>query len=141
MTVEKILHNQDILALILRDSDWGEGLTFLSQDSDYLQVGTWGYNEGKKLNAHIHLTEHRTVLFTQEVLLIKKGSVRVYIYSRDEKLIHTTDLFEGDVIVLLRGGHGYEILQDGTKVLEVKNGPYVGTTKDRRVIENPKTEG
>jgi hypothetical protein len=141
MATEKIMHNQEVLSLILRDSEWGQGLTFLSQDSDFLQVGTWGYNEGKKLNAHIHLTEPRTVSYTQEVLFVKKGSVRAYIYSSDEKLIHTTDLSEGDVIVLLKGGHGYEILQDDTKVLEVKNGPYVGATKDRRVIENPKTEG
>jgi hypothetical protein len=33
---------------------------------------------------------------------------------------------------LLRGGHGYEILEDGTQVLEVKNGPYLGPDVDRR---------
>ena len=38
----------------------------------------------------------------------------------------------GDVIILLRGGHGYDILEDGTQVLEIKNGPYVGPDKDRR---------
>jgi len=38
----------------------------------------------------------------------------------------------GDVAILLRGGHGYEILEDGTEVLEVKNGPYVGADRDRR---------
>ncbi len=140
MATEKIMHSQEILALILRDSDWQEGLNFLSQSSDYQQVGTWWYNAGKKLNAHIHLPEQRVVLYTQEVLFIKKGAVRAYIYSQDETLVHTADLFEGDVIVLLRGGHGYRILQDGTKVLEVKNGPYVGADKDRRVIEKPKIE-
>jgi len=32
---------------------------------------------------------------------------------------------EGDIIILLRGAHGYEILEDGTQVLEIKNGPYL----------------
>jgi hypothetical protein len=40
-------------------------------------------------------------------------------------------LERGDTIILLNGGHGYEILSDNTKVLEVKNGPYVGADKDR----------
>ena len=40
----------------------------------------------------------------------------------------------GDVIILLRGGHGYDILDDDTEVLEIKNGPYVGSDLDRRRI-------
>ena len=39
---------------------------------------------------------------------------------------------EGDILILLTGGHGYEILTEGTQVLEVKNGPYVGAEADRR---------
>jgi hypothetical protein len=39
---------------------------------------------------------------------------------------------EGDILILLQGGHGYEILEDGTQVLEVKNGPYIGADLDRR---------
>ena len=37
--------------------------------------------------------------------------------------------------MLLRGGHGYEILEDGTQVLEVKNGPYLGPDVDRRRLK------
>ena len=41
---------------------------------------------------------------------------------------------EGDVVILLRGGHGYDIIEDGTQVLEIKNGPYLGAEVDRRRI-------
>ena len=36
---------------------------------------------------------------------------------------------------MLRGAHGYDILENGTQVLEVKNGPYVGAELDRKRIE------
>jgi hypothetical protein len=38
-------------------------------------------------------------------------------------------------MVLLAGGHGYEILEDNTKILEVKNGPYLGASEDRKRIQ------
>jgi len=40
-----------------------------------------------------------------------------------------------ETLILLKGGHGYEILEDGTRVLEVKNGPYPGAEVDRRRLE------
>ena len=41
---------------------------------------------------------------------------------------------QGEVIILLRGAHGYEILEDNTQVLEFKNGPYLGAEIDRKRI-------
>ena len=38
-------------------------------------------------------------------------------------------------MICLEGGHGYEILEDNTRVLEIKNGPYPGPEKDRRRLE------
>jgi hypothetical protein len=42
---------------------------------------------------------------------------------------------QGDVLALFNGGHGYEVLEDNTRVLEVKNGPYLGPEVDRRKIK------
>ena len=111
---------------------WAGGLQFFSPDGDYVQVGTWGYQAGKELLAHTHSEVPREVLWTQEVLYIRKGSIRANIYdSRDQK-VEELIAGEGDVLMLLRGGHGYHILEDGTQVLEIKNGPYVGANADRR---------
>ena len=70
--------------------------------------------------------------WTQEVLYIRQGRVRVKIYNSQSELVDQWDAVSGDIVILLRGGHGYEILENGTQVLEVKNGPYVGAEKDRR---------
>ncbi len=135
MNIEKILHNDVILAIVIRDSSWEEGLNFVSSECDFQQVGTWGYNKGQKLNPHIHLIKPRTISRTQEVLFIKEGALRANIYDENEQFLEAVELHQGDTMVLLAGGHGYEILEDNTKVLEVKNGPYLGAFEDRKRIQ------
>lgn len=111
---------------------WQDGLNFFSQDEDFIQVGIWGYGAGKELKAHIHNEVKREVLWTQEVLFVRKGKLRANIFDTSEKKVAELEVNCGDVIILLRGGHGYDILEDGTQVLEIKNGPYVGPDMDRR---------
>ncbi len=134
MKTEKITEGDLILAIVIRGEDWEEGLNFVSSDGDYLQVGTWGYKKGKKLEPHTHLIEHREVSRTQEIIFVKEGRVKADIYTEKEELLQSVELKTGDAIILLNGGHGYEVLEDNTKVLEVKNGPYVGADKDRKRI-------
>ena len=111
---------------------WIEGLTFFSQDQDSIQFGVWGYESGKQLKAHTHNLVSREVLWTQEVIYVRRGRIRAHVFDLNEQLVTSIDVAEGDIIVLLRGGHGYDILVDGTQVLEVKNGPYAGADQDRR---------
>lgn len=116
------------------DSAWCDGLNFFSSDDDFIQVGTWGYDIGKELKAHIHNEVRREVLWTQEVLFVRKGRLRASIFDTKLHKVAELSVEAGDVIVLLRGGHGYDILEEGTQVLEIKNGPYVGADADRRRI-------
>jgi len=134
MAVREIKKDDIILARHIPDSDWNDGLSFYSQDEEFIQVGAWGYDTGKELLAHIHNEVERKVYWTQEVLYIKKGSIKAKVYDLDENLVDEIIAKEGDTLILLRGGHGYTILENETQVLEVKNGPYVGADKDRRRI-------
>ncbi len=134
MKIEKILDKNLILAIIIKDSDWEQGLTFPSSEQDFQQVGLWRYNKGVKLAPHVHLAEPRNVLRTQEVVFIKKGRMRADIYTENEKFLKSIELNKGDTAILLNGGHGYEILEDDTMVLEVKNGPYAGSDKEKERI-------
>ncbi len=113
---------------------WKDGLNFFSDDGDFIQVGVWGYGAGKELKAHIHSEVKREVLWTQEILFVRSGKLLANIFDTDEKKVAELEVGAGDVIILLRGGHGYEILEENTKVLEIKNGPYVGADMDRRRI-------
>jgi hypothetical protein len=132
--MEIINYNNKKLAVYLRGEELQKGLNFYSEDRDFIQVGIWGYDKGKLLQAHIHNYVDRVVNRTQEVIYIIRGKVKAFIYSEEAILVKELLLKEGDILILLEGGHGYEIMEDDTFVLEVKNGPYVGPEKDRRRI-------
>lgn len=134
MKEERILDQETVLAILLRGVDWEKGLNFVSSQNDNIQVGTWGYNKGQQLSAHLHRIEPRVVQRTQEVLFVKNGRVKANIYSEERKFLRSIELEKNDVLVLLSGGHGFEVLEDNTQVLEIKNGPYVGAERDRERI-------
>lgn len=124
--------NGQKLALYLPDQSWGSGLNFLTEAEDFLQVGLWGYDKNTRLGPHIHNEVPRVASKTQEMIFVKTGRVAASIFDSDNNLIEKLDLVEGDTLILFAGGHAYEVLEDHTKVLEVKNGPYPGPEADRR---------
>ena len=44
---------------------------------------------------------------------------------------------QGDTIILLADGHGFNILED-TKMIEVKQGPYLSQAEDNEMLEMKK---
>lgn len=129
--MKEIVANETVLARVILDDEWPEGLSFYSKDEEYIQVGKWNYQNGKELLAHKHNEVPRTFQRTQEVVYVRSGRIGARIYDEEGNLVEKVELGAGDTIILLSGGHGYDILEDGTKVLEVKNGPYPGAEKDR----------
>jgi len=123
------------LAIYLPASSWVKGLTFFSEDKDVLQVGVWGYDKGKRRQPHIHNEVRRDISRTQEVIFVKSGKIAANIFDEKGDFVERIELGSGDTLIYLQGGHGYEILEDDTYVLEVKNGPYPGAEADRRRIE------
>ena len=129
--METIKNDGKIIAIIYRDSDWVEGLNFLTPNELFLQVGSWWYQKGKKLDSHIHNDFDRVTRRTQEMTYVKKGSMRVLLYNEDKKYLHDLILNEGDLAIYVYGGHGYEILETDTKIIEAKNGPFIGVEEDK----------
>ena len=124
--------NGVILAKHITPGDWNEGLSFFSEDGEFIQVGAWNYSAGKDLLRHIHNEVERKVTRTYECLYLVSGAIAVQIYDLQENPVDEFVARAGDVVILLECGHGYQILEDGTRVLEVKNGPYPGADIDRR---------
>ena len=80
---------------------------------------------GKEIPPHVHNPAPREVQFTQEVLFIKRGKLRVDFYDDDHTYLESRILEAGDTILLATGGHGFEVLEE-TEMIEVKQGPYAG---------------
>jgi len=89
------------------------------------------HQSGKKIDAHYHNPVQREVAYTQEVLFIKKGKLRVDFYDSNQIYIESHILETGDTILLVSGGHGFEVLED-IEMIEVKQGPYAGDNDKTR---------
>ena len=133
--MESVENLDKLYCIIFRDSDWSEGLHFITPDSWFIQVGTWQYEQGKKLDAHMHKLYERITNKTHEVVYVRKGSLRVDIFDLKKSKVRDVVLNEGDMAIFADGGHSYEILENDTQVLEVKNGPFISVNKDKVKFE------
>jgi hypothetical protein len=125
-------HDDNILSIVYRDEDWVEGLNFITPSDLFIQVGSWWYNEGKKLDSHIHNEFLREANRTQEMVYVKKGSMKVLLFDENRNYLEDYILNEGDLAVFAYGGHGYEILEDNTQIIESKNGPFLDVETDKQ---------
>src|SRR5665809_36068 len=123
--VEKIEHDGRLLALILPADLLPKGVEFYTDDDSAQQVGAMAWPKGRVIPPHVHNLVDRTVSRTQEVLVIRKGKVRVDLFDESRNYLESRILNEGDIILLASGGHGFTMLEDAVMV-EIKQGPYVG---------------
>jgi len=122
--VEHIVYKKVLLAIIIRSNYKSNGITFFTPSDFSQQLGYMSRPKGYIIEPHIHKHLERIVMFTQEVLVIKRGKVRVDFYNKKQYHIKSRIINTGDVILLAAGGHGFEILEDA-EIIEIKQGPYI----------------
>lgn len=123
--IEKIENKGQLLALIIRASFRQPGIHFFTPGEFSQQLAFMNHPTGKKIDPHVHNAVHREVTFTQEVLFLRQGRLRVDFYDDDRNYLESRILESGDVILLASGGHGFEALEE-IEMIEVKQGPYAG---------------
>jgi len=123
--VECIRYNDQQLAYIIRAAYLPDRTTFLTPPEFKQQVGYIVYPAGSEIARHIHRPLERHLVGTSEVLIVKKGRCLIDIYNDDRELVATRELYPGDVMLMVGGGHGFRMLED-TVFLEIKQGPYTG---------------
>ena len=123
--VERIEHDGEMLALIVRDEFRNPGVTFFTPNELSQQLAFMRHPAGKRIAPHIHNAVPRTVAYTQETLFIKRGRLRVDFFDPAQNYLESRELGPGDVLLLIKGGHGFEVLDD-VEMIEVKQGPYAG---------------
>jgi len=105
-------------------------------ENEFLQCSSLNMAKGKTFRPHKHITKTRTHenQIAQESWVVIRGSVRCIFYDLDDSILVTPILNAGDASFTLRGGHNYEILEDGTIVYEYKTGPYEGQIFDKTFL-------
>ena len=123
--IEQIKHNGEMLALILRHEYSKPGISFFTPNDLSQQLAYMHHPAGKLIDAHFHNPVPRMVTYTQETLFIKRGRLRVDFFDNEQHYLESRELKAGDVILLIKGGHGFEVLEE-LEMIEVKQGPYAG---------------
>jgi mannose-6-phosphate isomerase-like protein (cupin superfamily) len=131
--IEQIIDEGLVCATIVRAEFREPGVNFFTSDELSQQLAFMRHPAGKFIQPHVHNPVPRQVQFTQEVLFIRKGRLRVDFYDADQRYLESRILEPGDVILLIQGGHGFEVLEE-VEMIEVKQGPYVGEQDKTRFV-------
>jgi hypothetical protein len=131
--IETVKHHDQLLAIIISNRFSEPGIHFFTENQLSQQLAYMRHPAGKLIDPHVHNPVPREVHYTQEVLFIKRGKVRVDFYSNDQEFLESRVLETGDTILLATGGHGFEMLEE-TEMIEVKQGPYAGEEDKTRFV-------
>ena len=123
--IERIYNKLEVLAIIVRRDFNDSGINFFTPNDYSQQLAYMSHPAGKEIQPHIHKKVQREVHFTQETLFIRKGKLKVDFYTDEQEFLESRILEAGDVILLIKGGHGFKVLED-LEMFEVKQGPYAG---------------
>jgi hypothetical protein len=122
--IERIMCGTTIIAIIVSGEFREPGIHFVTPGEYSQQLAFMRHPAGKSIEPHVHNSISREVCYTQEVLLLRKGKLRVDFYDNDQRYLESRILIAGDVILLIEGGHGFKVLE-GIEMVEVKQGPYL----------------
>lgn len=126
---------EGLLATIIRRvMGYQLGVSFPSKSSDQLQVGLLSHHAGHAVKPHRHPPQMRTIVGTEEALIVMSGSVTLTLYNSAGIEEAVRRLGPGDIAVLHGGGHGLYVDED-SEIVEIKQGPYYGALIDKVLIE------
>jgi mannose-6-phosphate isomerase-like protein (cupin superfamily) len=146
-SIEKIEHNGKILAIVTRAKalqeleQSGKSMLFVSPDEFPFQVGIHNRPKGDICTPHVHIPFSQLTNFpVQEFFYIISGSVKIDLYNESENDLKISEVIvnTGDSIIL-NCGHGFTFLEDNTKVIELKQGPYRGRENEKRDVKEEET--
>ena len=129
--MERVDHEGESIAFIIRAEKSVEETTFLTPEDFKQQIGFIVYPKGGEIVRHIHKPMERHLVGMSEILLVKKGLLEADFYTDEKQYLETRELREGDLVLLVSGGHRFRCMED-TVLLEIKQDPYIGQEEKER---------
>jgi len=126
MSFEKIFYKKELFALIIRKKNQFKknGVDFPTNNKDLLQVGFIKHKKNHQICSHKHIKRIRKINYCTEVLIIRKGKLKIRFYNNNGiNIKKDKTLNKEDIIVLFKGGHGF-LVKEKLQMIEVKQGPY-----------------
>jgi len=134
-----IAHNGLLLATIGHVKDMPQGRVFHIDKDCPLQLGTFFLPLGAILEPHIHKVRERHFnTKTIEFFYVVSGVMKATFYNLDRQKIAVHILKSGNYVMMFDGGHGFKMLREDTKFLELKMGPFTKVEDDKEKIGDGK---
>ena len=115
--------NGSLLAMLIDYGSISESKYFVTDNDAELQIATFNLEKNIEILKHIHPPQNRNIETTGEVLVVLEGEIEFEIYDEELNFCKSGIAKAGNMLILIRGGHGLKILDDA-KFIEVKQGPY-----------------
>jgi len=97
------------------------GRYWWTKKEDFLQVNTWRLPIGQKIQSEVYETKIDKNNKAMEMLIVLCGRVKCEVYNEDNIKINEIIILPRELAILYRGKYIFEILDNGTNVIEVKN--------------------
>ena len=141
MKLEKIFFKKELFALILRKKNQFKkyGVDFFTNNKDLLQVGLIKHKKNHQIKAHKHIKKIRKINYCTEVLIIKKGELKIRFYNNNGiNIKQDKTLRKDDIIIQLRNlSHVFKpisvFLMDCYLIARLLKGSY---EKKNSIIQN-----
>lgn len=132
MKIENIFYKKKIIAMVISKINLNKKKYFFPTFDNFpLQVGFMNHKKGFNIKPHYHVKNLRKIKNISEVLLIKKGILRVDFYGDINKYLFSKFIRKNDIIVLISHGHGFKVIKD-CSIVEIKQGPYIKSQDKKR---------
>jgi hypothetical protein len=104
--LEYLFCEGELHAIVLRSDYKGDSVRFFTPESFSQQLGYHPHRKGDVIKPHEHRSTTKAVQHTQEVLILRKGRVRVDFFDKQGRPLFSETLDSGDIILLCGGDMG-----------------------------------
>ena len=101
---------------------FSKGVKFLTANSLPFQIGIMSHNKNHNILPHYHKKYKFSLNYKSECLYILSGKLKINFFN-NKKIVKTSLLQAKDLVLLLRGGHGFFVIKK-CKMIEIKQGPF-----------------
>jgi hypothetical protein len=105
----------------------------LTDDELPLQITVLARDPGSKVNPHYHLNDPPAQSPTRhQIMICQSGRARIGLFTREGEHVDTVEIGPHDLI-LMTEGHAIEFVDAGTRLVEIKMGPFPQTDEADKV--------
>lgn len=119
--IQKIFYKKKLIGI--RITKFPKGSVPQTDTEEPVGILTFKHPKGAHFGAHYHKPVKRVTPHLEECFILRKGKIRIKLYTKDKGYIKSVYLKAGQAYLTINGGHEIDVMED-CEMYEVKNGPY-----------------